>query len=64
MSVAFVIMCNEPVGNGECGETAWASPTLDGYRRLLGLEGWTAQPGTRAPHGWDRCPTHSTGTPR
>ena len=55
MSVAYVIMCDDESG---CGETAWASPTMDGYRRALRREGWASSPPQGDAPRLDFCPEH------
>jgi hypothetical protein len=54
MSVAYVIMCDV------CNETAWASPTLRGYRRALAREGWASP--VDPPR--DLCPKHAIAPPK
>lgn len=51
MSIAYVIMCDEPL----CNETAEAWSTLTNYRPDLARRGWWQN----AVTGADYCPKHN-----
>lgn len=53
MSLAYVIMCDY---GDRCNETAWASPTMQGYRLALRKQGWSSAIELERK---DFCPKHT-----